>query len=84
MKFDNSYSWTRSKEVFYAMKVLPPDTELGDPNEATPTPQTTHSNSSSEGQSSELAGGTSSTGITTQEQEMRTGLTTMTEVDTTS
>ena len=24
-KFDNSYSWTRSKEVFYSIQVLPPD-----------------------------------------------------------
>ena len=28
LKFDNSYSWTRPKEVFYSVKVLPPDTEL--------------------------------------------------------
>ena len=28
LKFDNSYSWTRQKEVFYSVKVLPPDTEL--------------------------------------------------------
>ena len=27
MKFDNSYSWTRSKEVFFSVKVLPPDTD---------------------------------------------------------
>ena len=25
-KFDNSYSWTRSKEVFYSIQVLPPNT----------------------------------------------------------
>lgn len=25
LKFDNSYSWTRSKEVFYAVKVLSPN-----------------------------------------------------------
>ena len=31
MKFDNSYSWTRSKEVFYSVKLLPPDTELSVP-----------------------------------------------------
>ena len=31
MKFDNSYSWTRSKEVFYSVKLLPPDTELNVP-----------------------------------------------------
>ena len=24
LKFDNSYSWARSKEVFYTVKVLPP------------------------------------------------------------
>ncbi|XP_064392019.1 SEC14-like protein 2 isoform X1 [Halichondria panicea] len=27
LKFDNSRSWTRSKEVFYSVKVLPPDTD---------------------------------------------------------
>ena len=31
MKFDNSYSWTRAKEVFYSVKLLPPDTELSVP-----------------------------------------------------
>ena len=25
MRFDNSYSWTRSKKVFYSVKLLPPD-----------------------------------------------------------
>ena len=25
LKFDNSYSWTRSKEVFYSVELLPPD-----------------------------------------------------------
>ena len=25
LKFDNSYSWTRSKVVFYSIKVAPPD-----------------------------------------------------------
>ena len=25
LRFDNSYSWTRSKEVFYAVKILPPN-----------------------------------------------------------
>ena len=34
MKFDNSYSWTRSKEVFYSVKLLPPDTELSVPQMA--------------------------------------------------
>ena len=24
VKFDNSYSWTRSKEVYYSIRVLPP------------------------------------------------------------
>lgn len=27
LKFDNSYSWTRAKEVFYSVKVLPPGTD---------------------------------------------------------
>ena len=27
VKFDNTYSWTRSKEVFYSIKVLPPNVE---------------------------------------------------------
>lgn len=26
-KFDNSYSWTRSKEVFYSLKILPPNVQ---------------------------------------------------------
>ena len=26
-KFDNSYSWTRAKEVYYSIKVLPPHVE---------------------------------------------------------
>ena len=30
LKFDNTYSWTRSKELFYSVKVLPPDTEALD------------------------------------------------------
>lgn len=25
LKFDNTYSWTRSKEVFFSIKVLPPN-----------------------------------------------------------
>jgi hypothetical protein len=33
LKFENSYSWTRSKEIFYSVKVLPPESEL---SEATP------------------------------------------------
>ena len=28
LKFDNSYSWTRSKELFYSVKVLPPDSKV--------------------------------------------------------
>lgn len=28
LKFDNSYSWARSKEVYYSFKVLLPGTEL--------------------------------------------------------
>lgn len=27
MKFDNSYCWTHSKEVFYSIKLLPPDSD---------------------------------------------------------
>ena len=27
LKFDNTYSWTRSKEVFFSIKVLPPNVE---------------------------------------------------------
>lgn len=27
LKFDNTYSWTRSKELLYLIKVLPPDTQ---------------------------------------------------------
>ncbi len=34
LKFDNSRSWARSKEVFYSVKVLPPDTN--------PQPQATN------------------------------------------
>ena len=41
LKFDNSYSWTRSKEVFYSVKVTPPESELPETTptqtEATPT-----------------------------------------------
>ena len=28
LRFDNTYSWTRTKELFYTVRVLPPDTEL--------------------------------------------------------
>ena len=28
LRFDNTYSWTRTKELFYTVMVLPPDTEL--------------------------------------------------------
>ena len=27
LKFDNTYSWTRSKEIFYSVKVLPPNVQ---------------------------------------------------------
>lgn len=30
MKFDNSHSWTHSKEVFYSIKFLPPDSDKSD------------------------------------------------------
>ena len=36
LKFDNSYSWMRSKAVFHSIKVLPPDTDLCSPHETTP------------------------------------------------
>ncbi len=35
VKFDNSYSWTRSKEVYYSIRVLPPNTEPQIPRLAT-------------------------------------------------
>jgi len=44
LKFDNSYSWTRQKEVFYSVKVLPPDTEL--PLPTVPGLDPTHSSDS--------------------------------------
>ena len=48
LKFDNTFSWTRSKEVFYSVKVLPPESELSGatPNntEATPTQTDTEQN----------------------------------------
>ena len=28
LRFDNTFSWTRSKELSYSVRVLPPDTEL--------------------------------------------------------
>ncbi len=36
LKFDNSYSWTKPKEVFYSVKVLPPESEQEDPSTCTP------------------------------------------------
>lgn len=38
LKFDNSYSWTKSKEVFYSVKVLRPETVQGDPATLLPVP----------------------------------------------
>ncbi len=40
LKFDNTYSWTRSKEVFYSVKVVPPETELPEitPSQTEATP----------------------------------------------
>ena len=39
-KFDNSYSWTRSKEVFYSVKLFSPNE---DPHAPTPpTPRSDH------------------------------------------
>ena len=31
LKFDNSYSWTRAKEVLYTVKILLPSTGITDP-----------------------------------------------------
>jgi len=30
VRFDNTYSWTKAKEVFYSVQLLPPDTEICD------------------------------------------------------
>ena len=30
VRFDNTYSWTKAKEVFYSVQLLPPDTEIWD------------------------------------------------------
>jgi hypothetical protein len=30
LKFDNSFSWVRSKEVFYSVKVIPPESGLSE------------------------------------------------------
>jgi len=30
VRFDNTYSWTKAKEVFYTVQLLPPDTEIWD------------------------------------------------------
>ena len=37
LKFDNSYSWTRAKEVLYAVKILPPNSEITVPPFASDT-----------------------------------------------
>ena len=37
LKFDNSYSLIRSKEVFYSVKVMPPDTDICSSQKTTPT-----------------------------------------------
>ena len=36
LRFDNTYSWTRSKEVFYTSELLPPDTILSEDHQTTP------------------------------------------------
>ena len=43
LKFDNSYSLIRSKEVFYSVKVMPPESELSEttPLETEATPNQT-------------------------------------------
>ena len=30
VRFDNTYSWTKAKEVYYSVQLLPPDTEICD------------------------------------------------------
>ena len=78
LKFDNSYSWARSKEVFYSVKILAPDTDICSPRETTP-PQTAISNGfSGSGESTaEQVSGTSFTATTDDDKlETETGLTT--------
>ena len=78
LKFDNSYSWARSKEVFYSVKILPPDTDICSPHETTP-PQTAVSNgfSGSGEVTAEQVSGTSFTATTDDDKlETETGLTT--------
>ena len=42
LRFDNTYSWTRTKEVHYSVLLHPPDLDLPDPA-ATPVHQTVSS-----------------------------------------
>ena len=57
LKFDNSYSWIHSKEVYYSVKVLPPN-ELCGSHETTPTQTVNPARNSSTGkEASEQSGG---------------------------
>lgn len=51
LKFDNTYSWTRSKEVFHCIKVLPPNVQPKDLPAAgvSHTPDPSPTNSQAEG-----------------------------------
>ena len=33
LRFDNTYSWTHSKELYYLVRVMPPDTDICPPRE---------------------------------------------------
>lgn len=55
LKFDNSYSWIHSKEVYYSVKVLPPNV-LCWSHETTPT-ETVDPDSSTDKEASEQSGG---------------------------
>ena len=59
VKFDNSYSWARTKEVFYTVELLEPDGQLltsdhtpssDDDFEVVGTPLSDHTPSSEEGE----------------------------------
>lgn len=41
LKFDNSHSWTHSKEVFYSVKLLPPGAEHSGAASTRPHPHST-------------------------------------------
>ncbi len=55
VKFDNSYSWTRSKEVYYSIKLLPPSEKPLPPATPTPTFNTTEEDEFFDCEETELA-----------------------------